>query len=152
MPAAVASTDDAVAPAGFACWTNCFQVLVGDREIAFAEVGRRTSETDPEAADARIERLVPVVLRRAMSTSTELFDWRVAIAAGKDDRRDVTIRQPRSTPGGSVVNAWRLVRAWPARWSGPAFNALRADVAMEEIELRFDDLVWLTRGRKLRGG
>ena len=51
-----------------------------------------------------------------------------------------------------MVNAWRLVRAWPCRWSGPAFDALRADIAFEEIELRFDDLVWLDHGTKTRGG
>ena len=66
------------------------------------------------------------MLRRALSTSTELFDWRKAVAAGKDDRRDVIVRQL-SAPGGRVVNAWRLVGAWPSRWSGPAFDALRDD-------------------------
>ena len=131
--------------------TNCFEVLIGDREVAFAEVGRLTSDTDPASPDGRIDRFAPVVLRRALTSSTELFDWRAAIVAKKDDRRDVTVRQL-SAPGGSVVNAWRLVRAWPVRWSGPAFDALRADVAMEEIELRFDDLAWLDRGKKSRGG
>ena len=82
------------------------------------------------------------MLRRALTTSTELYDWRRLIVDGKDDRRDVTIRQL-SAPGGKVVNTWRLVRAWPCRWSGPAFDALKNDVACEEIELRFDDLVWL---------
>ena len=131
--------------------TNCFEVLIGDHEIAFAEVGPLTSDTDPASPDARVDRFAPVVMRRALSSSTELFDWRAAIAAGKDDRRDVTVRQL-SAPGGSVVNAWRLVHAWPVRWSGPAFDALRADAAMEEIELRFDDLAWLDRGKKSRGG
>ena len=131
--------------------TNCFEVLIDHREVAFAEVGRLTSDTDPASSDARVDRFAPVVLRRALSSSTELFDWRAAIVAGKDDRRDVTVRQL-STPGGAVVNAWRLVRAWPVRWSGPAFDALRADIAMEEIELRFDDLAWLDRGKKSRGG
>ena len=28
---------------------SCFEVLIGDREIGFAEVGRLTSETAPEA-------------------------------------------------------------------------------------------------------
>ena len=127
--------------------TNSFEVLIGDREIAFAEVGRLTSDTDPASPDARVDRFAPVVLRRALSSSTELFDWRGAKVGG----RDVTVRQL-SAPGGSVVNAWRLVHAWPVRWSGPAFDALRADIAMEEIELRFDDLAWLDRGKKSRGG
>ena len=41
------------------------------------------------------------------------------------------------------MNAWRFVRAWPIRWSGPDFDALRDDIAWEELELTFDDLLWL---------
>ena len=37
----------------------------------------------------------------------------------------------------------RLVNAWPARWSGPAFNALSGEIAIEELEVAFEDLVWL---------
>jgi phage tail-like protein len=122
---------------------NCFEVLIGDREIGFAEVGRLTSETELSGLpDGSVHRFASVVLRRALTTSTELYDWRRRIISGKDDRRDVTIRQL-SAPGGTIVNSWRLTRAWPCRWSGPAFDAMKNDVACEELELAFDDLVWL---------
>ena len=62
--------------------------------------------------------------------------------SGKDERRDVTIRQL-SAPGGKIVNSWRLTRAWPSRWSGPAFDAMNNDVAWEELELTYEDLIWL---------
>jgi phage tail-like protein len=42
-----------------------------------------------------------------------------------------------------VVNAWRLTRAWPVRWSGPAFDAMSGEIAWEELELAYDDLEWL---------
>jgi phage tail-like protein len=45
--------------------------------------------------------------------------------------------------GGGVFSSWRLEGAWPCRWSGPALNALGSDVAMEELEIAYDDLVWL---------
>ena len=131
---------------------SSFQVLVGDRELSVAAVSRLSSETDLDAnAASPVHRFAPVVLRRAISTSTELYDWRRAIVAGKDDRRDVTISQL-SAPGGSVVNAWRLVRAWPCRWSGPAFDALDNAVACEELELAFEDLVWLHPKPRITGG
>jgi len=123
---------------------NCFEVLIGEREIGFAEVGPLRSETalsgppDP----VPVHSFATVVLRRALTTSTELYDWRRRIVSGKDDRRDVTIRQL-AAPGGPIVNAWRLTRAWPCRWSGPAFDAMKNDVACEELELTFEDLVWL---------
>jgi len=131
---------------------NCFEVLIGDREIGFAEIGRLTSETiPPELHERPVHRFSTVVLRRALTTSTELYEWRRLIASGRDDRRDVTIRQL-SAPGGQVVNAWRLMRAWPCRWSGPAFDAMKNEVACEELELAFEDLVWLSpETRKTKG-
>ena len=134
---------------------SCFEVLIGDRELGFAEVGRLVSETDRAASpEGPVHRLATVVLRRALTTSTELYDWRRLIVAGKDDRRDVTIHQL-SAPGGKIVNSWRLMRAWPCRWSVPGgngFNALSNDIAFEELELAFDDLVWLEHERGSRGG
>ena len=62
--------------------------------------------------------------------------------AGKPDRRDVTIQQL-DAAGGAVANAWLLAQAWPCRWSGPVFDALATEVACEELELDFDDVVWV---------
>ena len=120
-----------------------FQVLIGDRELGFSQVGPLTSETDLNAPpDRAAHRFQTVVLRRALTGSTELYRWRRLIIDGKDDRRDVTISQL-ATPGGAVVSSWRLVQAWPCRWSGPALDALSGSIACEEIELTFQDLIWL---------
>ncbi len=132
--------------------TNHFRVLIGRRELGFSHVGRVTSETDLTLpADARRHAFGTVVLRRAVTRSTELFDWRKAIVDGKDDRRVVTIQQL-DGPGGKVVNAWRLVRAWPARWSGPDLDALVSAIAYEELELAFDDVTWTTTESPTKGG
>jgi phage tail-like protein len=117
--------------------TGCFRVLIGDRELGFSDVGRLTSRTDEEHR----HRFETVVLRRALTRSTELYDWRRRVVGGGDDRRQVTIHQL-DAPGGRVVNTWTLVEAWPSRWSGPAFNALESGIAYEELELAFEDLVW----------
>ena len=131
---------------------SCFEVLIGKRELGFAQVGPLTSETDFYAlSDRPVHRFATVVLRRALTTSTELYDWRRLIVQGKDDRRDVTIRQL-SAPGGKIVNSWRLVGAWPSRWSGPAFDAMNNDIAYEELELTFDDLIWLGHNSKTKEG
>jgi hypothetical protein len=132
---------------------SCFEVLIGNKELGFAQVGRLTSETDLAASspDRPVHRFATVVLRRALTTSSELYDWRRLIVAGKDDRRDVTIRQL-SAPGGKIVNSWKLMRAWPCRWSGSAFDAMSNDIAYEELELSFDDLIWLEHSPKMTKG
>ena len=61
---------------------------------------------------------------------------------GKDGRRAVLIHQL-DAAGGGVVNSWRLEGAWPCRWSGPSFDAAANDIAIEELELAYEDLVWL---------
>jgi phage tail-like protein len=128
--------------------TSHFRVLIGEHEIGFSEISGLSSETELSApAEAPRSRFETVVLRRALTRSTELYEWRRSVAAGHDDRRDVTIEQL-DAAGGSVVNAWKLVHAWPRRWSGPAFNSLENGVAYEELELAFDDLVWLDESSK----
>jgi phage tail-like protein len=122
--------------------TSHFRVLVGRREVGFSEISRLTSETDVTVPLAEHRhRFETVVLRRALTRSSELYDWRRRIVDGNDDRRVVTIHQLDGSSG-RIVNSWRLVRAWPCRWSGPAFNALESGVAYEELELAFDELVW----------
>jgi hypothetical protein len=122
--------------------TSHFRVLIGKRELGFCAVGRLTSETDLALpAEERPHTFETVVLRRALTRSTELYDWRRKIVGGADDRRPVTVQQL-DAPAGRVVNSWRLERAWPCRWSGPTFNAAESGVAYEEVELAFDDLVW----------
>ena len=118
--------------------TSHFRVLIGRDELGFAEVSPLSSQADLETGEG----FAHVVLRRALTRDTTLFDWRRAVADGERDRRTVTIHQLERA-GGRIANSWRLVRAWPCRWSGPSLNALESGIAFEEVELAFDDLVWV---------
>jgi phage tail-like protein len=103
--------------------TSHFRVLIGRREVGFSQVGRVTSATDPaETPDARGHRFDTIVLRRALTGSTELYEWRRRVVEGKDERRDVTIHQL-DGPGGNVANSWRLVRG---RAAGPGRRSTRS--------------------------
>ena len=123
--------------------TSHFRVLVGRSEIGVCRVGRISLEREVDELTGKPrDRFATVVLRRALSRSTDLYDWRRAVMAGKLDRRDVIIQQL-DAAGGAVANAWLLAQAWPCRWSGPVFDALATEVACEELELDFDDVVWV---------
>jgi phage tail-like protein len=121
--------------------TSFFRVLIDDAELGFATVSRLSS-TDAEDERERRHRYESVVLRRALTGSRDLYAWRRHILDGKDDRRTVTIEQLEA-PGARIANAWQLVGARPVRWSGPEFDAMESRIAYEEVELEFDDLVWL---------
>jgi hypothetical protein len=58
-------------------------VRVGRRELGFCEVGRLSSATDlTQPPDERRDRFETIVLRRALTQSTELYDWRKRIVDG----------------------------------------------------------------------
>ena len=62
--------------------TSHFRVLIGRDELGFCEVSQLSSEVDPESG----EQFAHVVLRRALSRDTTLFDWRRKVVDGKAHR------------------------------------------------------------------
>jgi phage tail-like protein len=126
-----------------------FTVFIGDQEMGFSSVSSLTSETDP--ADPERSGYRTVILRRALTGSSDLFRWRQAVADGKRDLRRVVIRQL-DPAGERTVNAWQLTDAWPCRWSAPAFDASGEGLAMEELELAYERLEWLDGSEESDGG
>jgi phage tail-like protein len=125
-----------------------FSVTIDGVEFGFAGLSRLASESvserpagDQHAAARDVHRYANVVLRRALGSDRRLYLWRENIVAGKKDRRQVVIRQLDAS-GSAATSSWTLEGAWPWRWAGPAFDAGASEIAMEEIELAFDRLVW----------
>jgi hypothetical protein len=122
-----------------------FRVFIGRREIGFCQVEGLASDTlPPDEFGEQADTWGPVVLRRAVGADKSLFRWRERTVEGRRDRRDVVIDQ-HEVVGGKAVNTWVLVGAWIARWSGPALNACANDVAIEEIELGCERVLWLDK-------
>ncbi len=126
--------------------SNNFRVLVDGTEIAVAQVSALCSETDPEAGgERRASRYRTVVLRRALTGSSELYRWREQAHAGADAARQVAIEHL-DAGGERLLARWELQDAWPCRWSGPALDAADCEtVACEELELAFARLTWQPR-------
>lgn len=121
-----------------------FRVIIGGTEIGFAQISRLGSETIEQPARGRAKlahRYPNIVLRRALGRDRRLYAWREAIMAGKKDRRRVEIRWL-DDAAENERGMWILEGAWPWRWSGPLFDASATDIAMEEIELAYERLVW----------
>jgi hypothetical protein len=115
---------------------NNFRVLIDGVEVGISEVSPLTSEGEPGEGGHRT-----VVLRRALTGSPELFRWREEAHTGKPATRRVSIHLYDQT-GERPVIAWEFQGAWPSRYTVPSLDAKGNDVAMEELELAYERLIW----------
>jgi len=118
-----------------------FRVEIGDRPVPLHAVSHLHDLLDGEAdSDLRMS----VVFQRAVSNDRTLYDWYRETKLGKQTLAPVTIELLDGADG-AVVNRFALKNARPVRWSGPMLNALQSAVAMEEVEVRYEAVVWLER-------
>jgi phage tail-like protein len=72
-----------------------------------------------------------ITLKRGVTNSRELYDWRANIINGQIDRRHgsiILLDEKRQE-----VARWNFREGWPCRMSGPDLNALKNAVALEEL-------------------
>ncbi|MBN1983472.1 MAG: phage tail protein [Chitinivibrionales bacterium] len=80
-----------------------------------------------------------VTLTKGLTSSTKLWEWFMAIVAGKDERKNVSIILLNSE-GTNEVMRWNLLGAWPSEWHGARFDALGMEIAVESVTLIFDSI------------
>ena len=119
--------------------------IEGSTVAGFSECSGLSSETDVieyrEGNDRvlgvrklpGLTRYAPVVLRRGITTSRELWDWRQTVIDGQLTRHAVAITL--LSESGVPVARWTVRDAWIARWEGPHLRARGTEVAIESIEL-----------------
>ena len=87
-----------------------------------------------------------IVLRKGVTSGSELARWRAAIERGARDVRS-----------GSIVlldaemnekTRWNFYDAWPCRYEGPALDAAGETVAVETLELCVDRIERVEPGEK----
>jgi phage tail-like protein len=80
------------------------------------------------------------ILRRGIIGSLNLYNWINQVRNGDANaRRTVTITLL-SEDLAAVVLSWRLLRAWPVKYSFGDLNAKGTDVAIEELVLAYERL------------
>ncbi len=80
-----------------------------------------------------------VTLRLATQVTHGLLDWRERCRAGDTRQRSsgaITVYDG----DGSPVERFHLVGMWPVRWQGPSLSSGGSELAVEEIEVAFDDV------------
>lgn len=80
-----------------------------------------------------------IVLKRGITESTELYDWRQSVIEGRTERRNgaiILLDEDRNE-----VARWLFRSGWPCRLSGPDLDALGNEVAIETLEICHEGLV-----------
>jgi phage tail-like protein len=80
----------------------------------------------------------PIVLKRGLTTSTELWDWRQSVLDGRADRRNGSIVL--LDDAGAERVRWNFTNGWPSKWTGPVFSASAAVVAVESLDITIEEV------------
>lgn len=134
-----------------------FIVEIGGQQIAaFSEVGGLDSENTPieyrEGADATnaprklpgIEKYSNVTLKRGITGSTALWEWRKEVRDGGSTyppRKHVVIKLLNEKhEADKPALTFTLRNAWPTKLTGPSLNAKGNDFAVEQLDLAHERL------------
>ena len=79
-----------------------------------------------------------ISLKRGITDSDELWKWRETVIDGKTVRKNGSIVL--MDESGAEKLRWNFTNAWPSKWTGPAFNATNAAVAVETLEITHEEV------------
>ena len=85
-----------------------------------------------------LKKYANITLRKGLADSRALYDWMIAGVDGEVTRKTITISLLGQT--GDVVAAWRVINAWPVKYTGPDFNATSSEVAVETLEIAHEGM------------
>lgn len=114
-----------------------FQEVSGlGMEVTVAEY---RNDNDRENAPRKISGMceAPIVtLKRGVISGMALFEWMDQLRNGnqQDALRTVTVHLQNGRHNGKVMS-WKLVNAWPTKYTGPSLNSKGDEVAIEELTL-----------------
>jgi phage tail-like protein len=80
----------------------------------------------------------PITLKRGITDSAELWNWRQTVMDGKTQRKNGSVVL-RDEAGNEVIR-WNFSEAWPSKWTGPTLSADTASVAVETLEITLEEL------------
>jgi phage tail-like protein len=138
-------------------FSECSGLEIETRVFEYREGGRNAHALKfPEQTE-----LKNLVLKRGLTSSTELFDWYMDVARGaflhdnqrpteqglnrvsernseQDSERKISIALLDAS-GGTAME-WAVHRAFPVKWVGPELNATDNSVCFETIELAHEGI------------
>jgi phage tail-like protein len=80
----------------------------------------------------------PISLKRGVTDSDELWQWRLTVVEGKAERRNGSIVL--LDEKGTEKIRWNFSNAWPSKWTGPSFSSTGNSIAVETLEITHEEL------------
>ena len=124
-----------ITQAGF---TDCSGFGASNDPIEYREGGHVTS---PRKLPG-MTKYSNIILKWGVTDDRELYDWHQRWVTGDPQAPRANgsiILLDRQETGQEKVR-WNFKNAWPAKWTGPSFNAEGNDVAIETLELAHEGL------------
>jgi len=81
-----------------------------------------------------------IVLRRGLTDDRKLHDWRQKIEQGQTEANRKNGSITLYSADGKAVAKYTFKKAWPCKFKGPALDASKNEVAIEEMELAHEGL------------
>lgn len=75
----------------------------------------------------------PLLLKKGITNSSELWDWYEEVVAGKVKRKNGSIILQNQL--GQEVCRWNFFECYPTKWIGPELDAASSEVAIEALEI-----------------
>lgn len=81
-----------------------------------------------------------IVLRRGITDDRKLHDWRQKIEEGQVEGNRKNGSVTMYNPAGEAVAKYTFKNGWPCKFKGPALDASKNEIAIEEIEICHEGL------------
>jgi phage tail-like protein len=85
-----------------------------------------------------LNKFAAITLKRGVTDSTEMWEWRQTVIDGKTARKNGSIVL--LDESGTEKRRWNFFNAWPSKWTGPSFNSTGSTVAVESLELTHEEI------------
>ena len=79
-----------------------------------------------------------ITLKKGMIEGKVLYDWILKGLTGEVERKTVTVSLLDEKQ--TAVSSWKVINAWPTKYSAPDFNATSNEIAVETLELAHEGM------------
>ena len=113
---------------------------VSGLDAATDTVDYRDGDGDTIRKLAGLKKFSNITLKRGITDDQDLWKWRSMVMDGKikDARKNGQIIL--LDDEGKEAAEWTFTDGWPAKWTGPSFNATANEVAIDTIEIAHEGL------------